>query len=122
MLGQFIDVCRRRGNVTEAQPALKSAESSSVHGFNDPGLSYCQGLYDFYSGQYNTALLALNRTRGHAVWGQYGIRIMLDVCLNGDSETLGNVADPDAQYEVQDTVTIHLRWFKFLALVIIRLL
>lgn len=122
MLGQFIDVCRRRGNVAEAQPALKSAESSSVHGFNDPGLSYCQGLYDFYSGQYNTALLALNRTRGHAVWGQYGIRIMLDVCLNGDSETLGNVADPDAQYEVQDTVKIHLTWLKFLALVIIRLL
>jgi hypothetical protein len=29
---------------------------------------------------------------------------MLDICLNGDSETLENVTDLDSQYEVQDTV------------------
>lgn len=103
MLGQFIDVCRRRGNISDANVALRSAEVNSAHGQNEPGLSYCRGLYEFYSGQYNVALLALNRARGHAVWGQYAIRVMLDICLNGDSETLENVTDLDAQYEVQDT-------------------
>jgi tetratricopeptide repeat protein 21B len=106
MLGQFIDVCRRRGNISDANVTLRSAEVNSVHGQNEPGLSYCRGLYEFYSGQYNVALLALNRARGHAVWGQYAIRIMLDICLNGDSETLENVTDLDSQYEVQDTVCL----------------
>lgn len=110
MLGQFIDVCRRRGNIVDAKAALQSAEVNSSHGQNDPGLSYCKGLYEFYSGQFNAALLALNRARGHAIWGQYAIRIMLDVCLNGDSETLENVTDLDAQYEVQDTVGQTLQW------------
>jgi hypothetical protein len=31
---------------------------------------------------------------------------MLDICLNGDSETLENVTDLDSQYEVQDTVCL----------------
>ena len=106
MLGQFIDVCRRRGNIADAKVALQSAETNSAHGQNEPGFSYCKGLYEFYSGQYNVALLALNRARNHAVWGQYAIRIMLDICLNGDGETLENVTDLDSQYEVQDTVNI----------------
>lgn len=40
--------------------------------------------------------------------GQYAIRVMLDICLNGDSEMLENVSDLDAQYEVEDTVIHHL--------------
>jgi len=70
MLGQFIDVCRRRGNIADALGPLRAAGASSTHGQNEPGLSYCQGLYDFYSGQHNAALLALNRARGHATWGE----------------------------------------------------
>lgn len=104
MLGQFVDVCRRRGHIADAKIALQSAENESTHGQNEPGLSYCQGLYEFYAGNFNAALLALNRARGHAVWGQYAIRVMLDICLNSDSETLENVADLDNHYEVQDTV------------------
>lgn len=104
MLGQYIDVCRRRGAVSDSLSALHSAEMNATHGQNEPGLSYCRGLYDFYAGQYNSALLALNRARGHPIWGQYAIRVMLDICLNGDGEFLENVADLDAQYEVQDTV------------------
>ena len=103
MLGQFVDVCRRRGTIADALPSLKAAENNSVNGINDAGLSYCRGLYEYYSGQSNTALLSLNQARGHAVWGQYAIRVMLDICLNGESDTL-ETPDLDSTYEVQDTV------------------
>lgn len=49
--------------------------------------------------------------------GQYAIRVMLDICLHGDSEMLENVNDLDAQYEVEDTVMHHL--YKHLHLCII---
>lgn len=76
LLGQFIDVCRRRGNMSDAVGPLRAAALSSSHGTNDAGLSYCQGLYDYYSGQHHAALLALNKARGHAVWGRITDKIL----------------------------------------------
>ena len=102
-LSQFIDVCRRRGHIDQALPSLRAAENASVHGRNDPAaLSFCQGLYEYHCGQCNAALLALNRARGHSLWGQKAIRLMLDLCLNNDSAAL-DLSDIDNQYEVEDT-------------------
>lgn len=50
---------------------------------------FCRGLYEFYAGQSNAALLALNRARGHPVWGQKAIRLMLDICLSGEGAQVG---------------------------------
>ena len=67
------------------------------------GLNFCRGLYEYFGGQPNAALLAFNRARGHPIWGQRAIRFMLDICLSGENEALENVTDMDSQYEVQDT-------------------
>ena len=102
-LHQFIDVCRRRGAIDQAESSLKAAENSSIQARNDPGLSFCQGIYEYHCGQHNAALLALNRARGHSFWGQKAIRYMLDVCLNAENTVLENLTDIDSQYEVEDT-------------------
>ena len=82
MLGQFVDVCRRRGTIADALDSLKAAELNSTNGLNDAGLSYCRGLYDYYSGQHNAALLSLNSARGHAVWGKFASAVIrLTVCV-----------------------------------------
>lgn len=102
-LYQFIDVCRRRGAIGQAEASLTAAESSSIHGKNDSGLSFCRGVFEFHCGRHNAALLALNQARGHSVWGQKAIRYMLDMCLNADNGALDNLTDIDSNYEVEDT-------------------
>ena len=102
-LHQFIDVCRRRGTISQAEGSLTAAENASIHGKNDPGVSFCQGVFDYHCGQHNAALLALNRARDHSMWGQKAIRYMLDMCLNAENTALENLTDIDSQYEVEDT-------------------
>ena len=50
------------------------------------GLSYCKGLYEWYTGNPNGALRYFNNARRDSEWGQQSIFNMIEICLNPDGD------------------------------------
>lgn len=54
---------RRTGVLEEVVPYLEKAENLLLHPSQDPGYSYCKGLYERYSEKPSSALHYFNRKR-----------------------------------------------------------
>jgi tetratricopeptide repeat protein 21B len=50
---------------------------------------YLQGLFEWYSGNPNSALKMFNKARRDHEWGQRSIYNMIEICLNPDNQMLG---------------------------------
>ncbi|RZF44920.1 hypothetical protein LSTR_LSTR013786 [Laodelphax striatellus] len=86
-LARLIEVKRRTAQLSEAKVYLDSAATVAP---NQPGLSYCTGLFDWYNGNTNSALHHFNCARNDAEWGQQALHNMVEICLNGNEG--GNTA------------------------------
>ncbi len=53
---------------------------------SEPGLCFCRGLYEWYSGNPNEALKLFNRARKDSEWGQRAVYSMIEICLNPDNQ------------------------------------
>lgn len=67
-------------------PFLDRAEQNCVQPNQEAGLSFCRGLYEWYSGNPNNALRYFNSARRSSEWGQQAISNMIEICLNPDND------------------------------------
>ncbi|XP_030029552.2 LOW QUALITY PROTEIN: tetratricopeptide repeat protein 21B [Manduca sexta] len=79
-LAQLIEVQWRRGKLADAEQALDAAKQS-LGDRDDPGYSYCLGVWSTYSGAWNAALRQLNLSRARAQWARLAARRMALLCL-----------------------------------------
>ncbi|XP_069686948.1 tetratricopeptide repeat protein 21B-like [Periplaneta americana] len=89
-LARLVEVMRRTGNLEELPFYLDKAEAACQRANQEAGLTYCKGLYHWYSGNANLALRHFNGARHDPEWGQQAIFNMIEICLNPDDETLGS--------------------------------
>lgn len=83
-LARLIEVKRRTAQLCEARAFLEAAAAISP---NQPGLSYCTGLFDWYNGNTNSALHHFNCARNDQEWGQQALHNMVEICLAGNEGT-----------------------------------
>eukprot|EP01137_Pigoraptor_chileana_P035464 Opistho-2@29514 len=88
-LSRVIDLLYRAGKLPDCQKFIGQATKASPRAASEPGLNYCQGLYNRYSNNPNEALKHFNRARKDQEWGELAIYNMIEVCLNPDNETIG---------------------------------
>lgn len=89
-LARLVEVMRRTGNLEEVPFYLDKAEATCQRANQEAGLAYCRGLYEWYSGNANSALRHFNGARRDPEWGQQAVYNMIEICLNPDDETLGS--------------------------------
>lgn len=85
-LTRLIEVMKRFGTLSESLPFLQRAEQASAKYKNSPGLNYCNGLFEWYNGNLNSALRYFNLSRRDHVWGQQAKLNMIEICINPDGE------------------------------------
>lgn len=85
-LTRLIEVMKRFGTLSESLPFLQRAEQASAKYKNSPGLNYCNGLFEWYNGNLNSALRYFNLSRRDHVWGQQAKLNMIEICINPDDE------------------------------------
>ncbi|CAG7732666.1 unnamed protein product, partial [Allacma fusca] len=86
----FIESQRRCGMLKDAVPYLQGAALRADS--SDPGYGYCQGLFEWYSGNANSALKMLNKARKDSVYGQKALFLMIDIYVNPTGGVLGGDA------------------------------
>lgn len=91
---QFI----RSAALPDAVPFLERAEKNCPQPTQEPGLNYCKGLYEWYSGNPNNALRFFNNARRSSEWGQQAICFMIEICLNPDND----LPNENVQESVED--------------------
>uniref|UniRef100_A0A0N5A168 TPR_REGION domain-containing protein n=1 Tax=Parastrongyloides trichosuri TaxID=131310 RepID=A0A0N5A168_PARTI len=96
-LARCIELCRRAGDVDQADKYLKSVVDVNPRATMDPGYNFCKGLNEWYSGEPNAALQAFNRAKRDFEWGERAIYNIIELCLNPDNEIIG-----EESYEVMN--------------------
>ncbi|XP_017846384.1 tetratricopeptide repeat protein 21B-like [Drosophila busckii] len=92
-LARLIEVMRRSGTINESIPFLQRAEQSFLNSTNNSaGLNYCNGLFQYYNGNPNSALRYFNLSRRDHEWGYQSRLNMIEICINPDGE-IPNVND-----------------------------
>ncbi|XP_032512890.2 tetratricopeptide repeat protein 21B-like [Danaus plexippus] len=92
-LSQLIEVQWRRGMLTAVESAIEDARRE-LSGKEDPGFSYCCGVFSSYNGAVNQALRQLNVSR-RSRWSTLAARRMILLCMEQATETDGQNADSD---------------------------
>ena len=113
-LARLVEVMRRTGHLEDVNNYLqKSEEHVGTRAGLEPGLNFCKGMYEWYSGNPNNALKLFNKARRDNEWGQRSIYNMIEICLNPDNQTLGGEVfesvDSDVHAESRDSQEMALR-------------
>jgi tetratricopeptide repeat protein 21B len=109
-LARLVEVMRRTGNLEDVPFYLDKAENACQRANQEAGLAYCRGLYEWYSGNSNSALRQFNGARRDPEWGQQAIYNMIEICLNPDEETLGSesVEGEDAEFHSSREIALRM--------------
>ena len=113
-LARLVEVMRRTGHLEDVTQYLtKSEEFVGTRSSLEPGLNFCRGLAEWYSGNPNNALKLFNKARRDNEWGQRAIYNMIEICLNPDNQMLGGEVfesvDSDVHAESRDSQEMALR-------------
>ena len=113
-LARLVEVMRRTGHLEDVNTYLqKSEEHAGTRAALEPGLNFCKGMFEWYSGNPNNALKLFNKARRDNEWGQRSIYNMIEICLNPDNQTLGGEVfesvDSDVHAESRDSQEMALR-------------
>ena len=113
-LARLIEVMRRTGNLEKVPEHLsKSADFVGARSSLEPGLNFCKGMYEWYAGNANDALMLFNKARRDHEWGQRAIYNMIEICINPDNQMLGGEVfesvDSDVTAETKDSQEMALR-------------
>lgn len=110
-LARLIEVMRRSGSLIDAVPFLQRAEQAITNTNQYPGFSFCKALYDWYSGNPNSALRHFNAARRDFEWGQQAIFNMIEICINpdGDIPNGNDIIDSGDSGDFSDDRAIALR-------------
>lgn len=85
-LSRLIDAKYRIAKTAEVVPFIKRAEQKCMQPTQEPGLSYCKGLFEWYNCNPNLALRYFNNARRGTEWNQDAIFRMIEICLNPDND------------------------------------
>uniref|UniRef100_A0A1A9ZZ57 Tetratricopeptide repeat protein 21B n=1 Tax=Glossina pallidipes TaxID=7398 RepID=A0A1A9ZZ57_GLOPL len=85
-LARLVEVMRRSGTLLDVVPFLKRSKEATAAPDQMPGLQYCNGLYEWYTGNPNGALRHFNAARKDTEWGQQAIFNMIEICINPDGD------------------------------------
>uniref|UniRef100_A0A1A9WYM1 Tetratricopeptide repeat protein 21B n=1 Tax=Glossina brevipalpis TaxID=37001 RepID=A0A1A9WYM1_9MUSC len=85
-LARLVEVMRRSGSLLDVVPFLKRAQEATAAPDQVSGLQYCNGLYEWYTGNPNGALRHFNAARKDSEWGQQAIFNMIEICINPDGD------------------------------------
>ena len=113
-LARLVEVMRRTGKLEGVPDYLsKSEEFIGTRASMEPGLNFCKGLHEWYSGRPNNALKIFNKSRRDAEWGQRSIYNMIEICLNPDNQMLGGEVfesvDSDVHADSKDSQEMALK-------------
>lgn len=108
-LVRLVEVLRRTGNLGETSQYLKQAEQFSENN-REPGLFYCTALYQWYTGNLNSALRNFNQARQDPDWGADAIINMIEICLNPDDDMFGDQFNVDVDdFDYRDSRTMAIK-------------
>lgn len=85
-LARYIEIQRRLATLESSAALLTKVGSKG-----SPGYAYCQGLYEWYSGNPLGALVQFNRAKRDVEWGQQSLHNMVEICL-ANPEVVGTGA------------------------------
>lgn len=96
-LARLIEVMRRSGTISNAAEFVKRGEQNCSNPVeHEAGLNFAKGLYEWYTGNPNTALRLFNNARRDAEWGKQAIFNMIEICIN-PSDDLPNENQMEGQ-------------------------
>ncbi|KAI5716850.1 hypothetical protein M8J76_013371 [Diaphorina citri] len=76
-LARYIEIQRRLATLRQNVPTLLTKAGKCA----TPGYYYCQGLYEWYTGNPLGALAQFNRAKHDPEWGQQSLHNMVEICL-----------------------------------------
>uniref|UniRef100_A0A8D9DUB0 Tetratricopeptide repeat protein 21B n=1 Tax=Cacopsylla melanoneura TaxID=428564 RepID=A0A8D9DUB0_9HEMI len=94
-LARYIEIQRRLATLKEGRVTdmLAGKVGRGVGGVRPPGYCYCQGLFEWYSGNPLVALGWFNRAKHDSEWGQQSLHNMVEICL-ANPEVAGSSIKP----------------------------
>uniref|UniRef100_A0AAF5DE29 Phosphatidylinositol-4,5-bisphosphate 4-phosphatase n=1 Tax=Strongyloides stercoralis TaxID=6248 RepID=A0AAF5DE29_STRER len=103
-LARCIELCKRTGDIDQAEKYLKSVVDINPRATMDCGYNYCKGLNEWYSGEPNAALQAFNRAKRDIEWRESAIYNIIDICLNPDNEIIGGeIFDAEGESNIEES-------------------
>lgn len=106
-LVRLVEIMRRTGNIENVSQYLQQAEEHCSK--KEPGFCYATGLYEWYSGNLNTALRNFNNARQDPEWGKPAIYNMIEICLNPDDEMLNEQLMDGDDTEYRDSRSMAIK-------------
>ncbi|KAL1450729.1 hypothetical protein WDU94_003058 [Cyamophila willieti] len=95
-LARYIEIQRRLATLNEGRVAeMLDKVCRGVGGVRPPGYCYCQGLFEWYSGNPLVALGWFNKAKHDLEWGQQSLHNMVEICL-ANPEVAGSTIKPSA--------------------------
>jgi len=88
-LGILFRFLRQNGKLDEVKERLKSVEEK-LGDTNEPGLSYCRGIYYFYRKNAPKALEEFQKASRNKLYKQSSLRHMIDIYLNPNQNVYYN--------------------------------
>lgn len=109
-LVRLVEIMRRTGHLENAPEYLSNAEQAcGGSSLKEPGLLFCTALYQWYSGNLNSALRNFNGARQSQEWGLLAISNMIEICLNPDDEMLSDQFMDNSDSEYRDSRSMALK-------------
>lgn len=106
---RLIEILRRTGNISDCPDYLKSAEKHCESPRKETKFLYCLGLYQWYSGNLNSALRNFNAARQDLTFGQKALYSMIEICLSPDDEMLTEQFTENDDIEYKDSRSMALK-------------
>lgn len=106
---RLIEILYRTANIMDCPDYLKAAEEHSEDPKKETKLLYCIGLYQWYSGNLNSALRNFNLARQDSSLGRKALYNMIEICLNLDEELLSDQIIEYDDVDYKDSRTMALK-------------
>lgn len=108
-LVRLVEIMRRTGNLEDFSEYLNNAENACENPLKEGGLLYSKALYQWYSGNLNSALRNFNVTRQDLDWGLDSIYNMIEICLNPEDDMLTDQFMDNDDLEYRDSRSMALK-------------
>lgn len=85
-LSRFVEASRRAGKLELAPKMLSQAEKASKDKSKpDTGLSYCKGIYEWFTGNGSTAIKHLYAVRNDPQFGLKACTLIIEICVSSNN-------------------------------------
>lgn len=89
ILVRYIEAARRIGQLDLVPATLEYVKKNHSSSISEPAMEYCNGLYEWYTGDTTTAMKCLNLARQESSLEIPATYNMIQICINPDNEVFG---------------------------------